>query len=287
MSNNKATHKFIDLRGDYAFTFYETTGIPNNSLHMHDAYEVLFVLSDGLEVKVNDESYSVPYGSIMLFNSMDLHKLSCPDDMFYQRFVFWFKHDFLDEFDPIRGNLLKCFYVRNFEKANMVTLEREQVPVFVELFKKIVSVRWNETFMQKTLLRLLLSELLVSINKLHSSSHSLTTLSNSKDYIPVYKAMQYLQENHAVKIDQNALARITGTSNRALCKSFVKVSGMTTGQYILNYRINLAKSYLVQGMSVAEVCEKTGFDNWSNFSRTFRNHVGISPKQYAMKYKNG
>ena len=71
-------------------------------------------------------------------------------------------------------------------------------------------------------------------------------------------------------------------TERRLCDEFRRVTGQTTAQYILSVRIAAACAFLIRGMSVTEVCEKTGFENWSNFSRTFRHHVGMSPKQYAM-----
>ncbi len=55
--------------------------------------------------------------------------------------------------------------------------------------------------------------------------------------------------------------------------------------YIINCRISKEKELLVKGNSVEEACGKSGFNNLSHFSRTFKNKVGMSPKQYQQSVR--
>lgn len=285
MSNLERINNFEDLQGDFSITYSDTKHPPRNTFHIHDAYEIMLVLSDNVELSVNNETYPVPYGSLLLFNTMDLHRIHYTGNKTYKRFVIWFKHNFLNDLENIRGRLLKCFYMRGFDKANLLILNEEQFSPFLDMFNTLNNTATKNSNMTDVLLKLLLGELLIAINELHFSTHPLETFSKTVDYISVFTAIQYIQENYSEKIDQNKLAKLTGTDKRTLCSNFRTLTGMSTGQYILNCRLTSAKAYLVQGLSVAEVCEKTGFENWSNFSRTFRNHIGLSPKQYAMKHK--
>ena len=59
--------------------------------------------------------------------------------------------------------------------------------------------------------------------------------------------------------------------------------GTTPSQYIIICRIPGAKELLADGYTVEYTCGKAGFNNLSHFSRTFKNKVGMSPKQYQQK----
>ena len=273
---------FAELRGDFSVDFRCTQGPTKGPFHLHDAYEVVFVLSNDVEITVNNETFAVPFGSILIFNAMDLHQIRYTGGDCYKRFVVWFKHDYLNILESARDKLLRCFFIRNFDKANMLIPNKEQFDFFLDAFN---ALKTYSTKPSSTLSKLKLGEILAIINEMVASKHSLSSSTKKAHLVSVYTAMQYIHEKYSDDIDQVRLAKVAGCTKRTLCTNFKTLTGMSTGQYILHCRINAAKSYLVQGLSVSEVCEKTGFANFSNFSRTFYNHTGISPKQYAMKYR--
>ena len=217
---------------------------------------------------------------------MDLHQIHYKGNSTYKRFVIWFKHDFLNDLESFRDKLLKCFFIRGFDKSNLLIPNKKQFDFFLEMFNRLKESSTKNLQTADTLVKLQLAELLIALNELLSSTHSLTLSAERAHFVSVYTAMQYIHEKYSENIDQDKLAKLSGSTKRTLCSNFRVLTGMSTGQYILHCRLNAAKSYLLQGFSVAEVCEKTGFANYSNFSRTFHKHTGFSPKQYALKYRN-
>lgn len=279
---NERNENFEDLKGGFSATYSETNHPPRHTMHLHDAYEIMLVLSNDVWVDVNNESYPVPYGSILLFNVLDLHKICNQGSGLYKRFVIWFKNDFLNQVEPLRNSLLKCFYSRGFEKANLISSKEHDLRFIKEKIEELANRNYSGE-MGSILQKLHLAELLTLINELYFSNKSQPNgFEFSSD---VYKAILYIQQNYFEEICQDKLARIALTDRRTLCEEFKKITGMSTGQYILNCRLTAAKAFLVQGYSVSETAEKTGFGNFSNFSRTFKNHVGISPKRYAIEHR--
>ncbi len=282
---NKYEH-FENLSGRFSATYTNSDKPPRDNFHIHEAYEIMMILSDSAQLLVNNEVYDVPYGSVLLFGPSDLHLVRYSGKDSYKRFVVWFKDDFLNEFEAIKSRLLKCFYLRGFNKANMLNLSAEEFEKIREIFVRLTEAA-NSPHSDPILEKFLLGELLVSVNGFYDKK-GLEAISGDQDsavYSAVFSAIRFVQENFSEKITAESLEKLTGVGKRRLCENFLSVTGMTTGQYILNCRLTSAKAYLVQGLSVAEVCEKTGFENWSNFSRTFKKHIGLSPKQYAMKYR--
>ncbi len=275
---NRKEH-FENLLGSFSATYCESHTPPRNSFHIHDAFELMLIASDGVELQVNNEAYPVPFGSVLLFSPSDLHLIRFKGEDSYKRFVVWFKEDFLDEFEAVKSGLLKCFYLRGFEKANMLSLEKDELDTIRALLERLTKSKNNPL-----LCKFILGELLTTVNGLYIGHDSEPKVFDD-EYNEVFTAIGHIRENLQKKVSPDDLERLTGRDKRRLCEGFLRLTGMTTGQYILNCRITAAKAYLVQGLSVSSVCEKTGFENWSNFSRTFKNHVGLSPKQYAMQFR--
>jgi AraC-like DNA-binding protein len=62
---------------------------------------------------------------------------------------------------------------------------------------------------------------------------------------------------------------------------FKEQMGMTPHQYVLNRRIDMAKSLIEQGgFSLGQVAELSGFSNQSIFTHTFTRLQGLSPSHY-------
>ena len=62
--------------------------------------------------------------------------------------------------------------------------------------------------------------------------------------------------------------------------------GTTLRQYIIAYRLKLARSLLENTKrTIAEIAEQTGFTDASYFTKTFRSTFGISPKDYRNQFK--
>lgn len=195
MYNSNRSENFDNLQGIFSISYLESQQAPRKTFHLHDAYEIMLVNSNNVILDVNDESDPVPFGSILLFNTIDLHRIRYNGKDLYKRYVIWFKHDFLNEIEPLRHMLLKCFYVRGFDKANLLFLERCQNKKMIEIFNRLAEINENGDNTTSILRKLVLGELLTLINELYFSSHSFFQLSNLRDVGSIYNAIQFIQEN--------------------------------------------------------------------------------------------
>lgn len=70
-----------------------------------------------------------------------------------------------------------------------------------------------------------------------------------------------------------------------LAHLFKEITGVSIMRYLLNCRISAAKEYLAQSIvPVKEIAEKCGFNDASNFGRTFKKELGCTPKQYRDQF---
>ena len=64
-------------------------------------------------------------------------------------------------------------------------------------------------------------------------------------------------------------------------------TGSTLHDFLLGYRIEMAKNLLVTTVSsISTVADKTGFSSYSYFISRFKKECGMSPRQYRLAFKN-
>ncbi len=80
------------------------------------------------------------------------------------------------------------------------------------------------------------------------------------------------------------LAREAAMSRSAFFVRFSRLMGMTPMEYLLGWRIALAKRMLSRdGATVADVAERVGYGSASAFSVAFTRHVGQPPAHFARR----
>ena len=66
---------YVNLDKDCHIKYAEHPMSNKFTMHVHDAYELTLILCDDVNVFVNDEYYPVPFGTLMIFNTMDSHRI--------------------------------------------------------------------------------------------------------------------------------------------------------------------------------------------------------------------
>ena len=96
----------------------------------------------------------------------------------------------------------------------------------------------------------------------------------------VTRTMMYIMENYENKLSLEELASKSNCSVTYLSRIFKRYVGLTVYNYIIATRISNAQIMLKENMSVTETCFACGFDDCSNFIRTFKKNIGKTPMQF-------
>lgn len=131
--------------------------------------------------------------------------------------------------------------------------------------------------------------LLLSILSEIAESKDIEALSNS-DYTHHINAnemdrmnnvYEYILKHYLAEINLNEAAKVANMHVSAFCKYFKKRYGKTFIQVVNEIRISQAcRSLLNDDINVAQACYQSGFNNLSNFTKTFRKVTGLTPKEY-------
>jgi AraC-like DNA-binding protein len=90
-----------------------------------------------------------------------------------------------------------------------------------------------------------------------------------------------MDRSYAEPLDVAALARIAHVSAAHFARTFRATFGETPHRYLQRRRVERAMSLLRDtDRRVTDICFEVGFASPGTFSRTFRDIVGSSPREY-------
>ena len=100
---------------------------------------------------------------------------------------------------------------------------------------------------------------------------------------PLLTVIRYIEENLAdPELTNEKIAKKKGISEVYLRKLFIASFNITPRQYVINSRIQKAKSMLTETpFSVTAIAEACGFSSLYHFCRAFKEKTGMTPSQYA------
>ncbi|MCK5881319.1 MAG: helix-turn-helix domain-containing protein [Sinobacterium sp.] len=103
----------------------------------------------------------------------------------------------------------------------------------------------------------------------------------------IAETQEIIQQQLHQTINSQALAQKLNLSVRSLQRRFKHATGITIIQYQQTLRIDLAKSLLRDtNAGIEEIALLNGFSDSSHFSRVFKQHIQLTPKQYRINVRS-
>ena len=100
------------------------------------------------------------------------------------------------------------------------------------------------------------------------------------DLAHLRRARDLIDREYAQPLDVPAIARAALMSPAHFSRKFRAAYGETPYSYLMTRRMERAKAFLGQGMSVTDTCVAVGCTSLGSFSSRFTEIVGETPSQY-------
>ncbi len=104
------------------------------------------------------------------------------------------------------------------------------------------------------------------------------------DKIRMGAIYKYIHANYNETTNVNEVAASVHLSTAAFCRYFKKQTKMTFTEFVNQYKITQAKTFLLQDKSVSEVCFQSGFESLSYFNKLFKKITGENPSAFKKRY---
>lgn len=248
----------------------------SGAYHRHNGYEIYLIHSGNVYFYVEQNCFQPGPGSIILVNPNELHRVQFLDDTPYERSVINLEVTYAESVFPQK--LLRCFQPQRSGNTKIRVMSPETLSEYTGFMNGLESSLSPDCYDAETVQQAYLSLILEFINRLFQ-----TEPGNYRNIMPPYiiGTMQLIDENLCEPPSLAALASGFHISENYLSAQFKYHTGLTLRHYILDRKINHAIKMLKTGATVTDACFNSGFNNYANFIRSFKNYTGISPGKYG------
>ena len=174
-----------------------------------------------------------------------------------------------------------------FERARMwLTFS---MPAIMRVYCLLDTLATKEERMDQFLDMLrILYELSLDTGARTLASNSFAKTVTGRESRRVNKVKEFIAQHYTEEIKLDDLAGLVAMSPSAFSRFFKQYTGRGPVDYIIDVRMGVAARMLVDTTtSVSEICYACGFNNLSNFNRTFKARRGYTPRDFrALFTKN-
>lgn len=249
--------------------------------HWHSAIEIILPLENYYEVTVQDETYRINPGEIIMIPPREMHSIHAPETG--NRLVFLFELSNLTEIKNYSGISSLLSWV------NVFTPESPVYPQIYELLMKIQEEYFGHHEYAELSIYAYLIQLLVSVGYNHINQPDLfpnVREQKQREYIHKFNQLiTYIDQNITDDFDIDQIAESTGFSKFHFLRLFKQYTGNTFADYVNLRKIKACEALLEHsGFSIGEIATNSGFSSISTFNRLFKQYKGCSPTEYRTRF---
>ncbi len=256
-------------------------------MHFHDFYELVVVCQGTGVHNTKTEEYRIERGDVFLIKPEDAHSYSNTEKL----------------------ELINLLYRPDRLKLPMYDLSN--VPGYFAFFEVEPAMRSQHGF--KSRLRLsddkldylknlimalekeldfcpagygyAMASLMMQIILFVSRNFTRTDSPGQKDIIRLSEVLSYIGQNYAKDITLETLAKKASMSETTLYRMFRKTFGESPVNYVITVRIGHARELLANSnRAISDIAWEIGFHDSNYFSRHFKKHTGMTPREYRRRF---
>jgi AraC family transcriptional regulator len=105
----------------------------------------------------------------------------------------------------------------------------------------------------------------------------------------IYKIIYYIEQNYNDDLTLEELSKIAGFSKYHFHRIFKSIVGENLSDYIRRVRLSSTTMKFKTNLNITQIAQTSGYETNASFSKAFKNHFGITPKEFSKnaKYKKG
>jgi len=106
------------------------------------------------------------------------------------------------------------------------------------------------------------------------------------DYIQsVYKVIFYIEQNYSYDLTLEELSKVAGFSKYHFHRIFKSIIGENLSDYIRRVRLSSTTLKFKTNQKITQIALTSGYETNASFSKAFKNHFGITPKEFSLNAK--
>ncbi len=266
-----------------AFEYFPAFTQKVHDFHTHDFVEILFVFNGTFRHVTADRTYDESAGGLTILNYNQFHTMKTPNGPVELMNIYWdlrkyflpalpepfFSrlHELIPNHPMLGHRLNRVFHLQldNPEKAG-------------QLLRMLYNEQQHEAEGSAAAMDALFRVFLIELCRAATVNTEVFTENfNSR----METVRRYLDAHYAEPVRLEQLCKLSDLKDANLCRQFKKYTGLSTGDYLKQRRLDAAMQKL-RGTNekILTICNDCGFSDIANFNRTFRAVIGKTPSEY-------
>jgi len=106
------------------------------------------------------------------------------------------------------------------------------------------------------------------------------------DYIQsVCKVILYIEQNYNRELTLEELSKVVSFSKYHFHRIFKSIVGVSLGEYIRTVRLQSTTLQFKTNLKITQIAMNSGYETNASFSKAFKKHFGMTPKEFSQKEK--
>ncbi|RAV00205.1 helix-turn-helix domain-containing protein [Paenibacillus sp. YN15] len=235
------------------------------------------IISDELDPSISDEASILTDMETQIIHSLQLFKYEEARQHF-ARLVQIIKEDFsltsdvlMSYFSQLLGAMIHT--VKKHNSNLSLHLSTKEVPIELTKLRNLAEI---EAFIQKRFFDGIRSQPQATAGK------------EMNEQKLVEQVMEHIHHHYFQDISLQHCAELVGMSASQLSRSFKKVVGANFVDYVIQYRIKIAKDLLADpANSIQDIADKLRYTSVNSFIRVFKQVTGHTPGNYRKEFLSG
>lgn len=255
---------------------YKDAKIGYVPLHNHNFYEIYLFIKGQVDYRIETEVYKLSQTNLLLIPPNVFHQPVVKEGDTYERIVVWINKDYLNSLVGDK-ELLECF-----NSQNHILESTSQYDEITQVMQYLINgIDDDNDVIKESFNKSMILLLVILINKIAKNQNHRTYKKESNPIIT--KVLSYINDNFLEDISLDTIASQFYLNKYYLSHLFTQETGTTIYAYIVKRRLIYAKDLLQDGYSPKDACKKSGFGDYTNFYRTYKNEYGVTPKENYTK----
>ncbi len=239
--------------------------------HWHEHVELIYVLEGEAVFGINQMEVCARKGDFIVANSNDLHSIYCNGKRLRDMVIIF-------EMDKISKTLAG----KNAIFSSFIEKDPKIMEYMNMLCEEFQEKKAESRLMSKGIVCMLIAYLTRNYAVALLEEKNMAKRTKKLERINV--VLDYIEKHYADSINNTELAQLIHVSDNHFYYLFKEIIGMAPHQYLNELRLKKAMNLLMDGdYRLTEVAEKTGFSDYNNFGRKFREYYGYPPSKVMFR----
>ncbi|MBQ8356512.1 MAG: helix-turn-helix domain-containing protein [Clostridia bacterium] len=231
--------------------------------HWHDFYEFEYFTRGSGDYIIDGVRYEIAPGMLFFMTPLNFHSVRAQDCQLHN-VMFSEKICNLDFLSRLLNGSTPC----------AMQIEEKDRPFFAELLEELSHASGDEAFAS-----CLLNGILGKIAR--------NGARKEENFSPVNRATLFILNHFRDNPSLSEVAAYAGFTPTYFSELFKRETGLTFKEYVDRLRFDYAKKLIdYSKLSVGQICRESGFDDYANFIRRFKERFGISPGKMMQARKS-